>query len=516
MLVSTSASPAETNTGPTSNSLRLSQLLLLAALGLALILYLPTLGQWWVADDYNFAIPKPPQQIANFFVFLPWRVFYRPITWISSVADYHLWGWNPLPSRLENIVAMLIAVALVWQLVRKLTERDLTAGLAAILFAVAPSHPASVTFVQGRGDSLSTLFYLAAATCFFSYLRTPRKRWLYLSVGIFALLGIGAKEMAVTLPAPLLLADLLFFPQPELRARRFAAFILAKLRRHWLPLLVCGGYIALRLLYAALRLSSLGYGTKFNAAEIRDNLAGFLGQLVGVPSINPIKGTLALLFVSGFLLIASLLAWYGGRLGWLGLAWIVITIVPILNIPVIESDSRYLYLPSVGLVMLLAAALSRLLYLRAPADEAAASASRPRVLLTAGLTVLLIAYGSWGTIGYNQEYQISGDSGRRMLTAMKAAVPQPEVGSRIFIANLPYEYKRVIIYGAGVYWAVRMNYANNDTVKVYERGFSGDFDQALAETNPPPSYYFAWQGDVEQGQLQGYPTRAQYLAAIKP
>jgi len=55
--------------------------------GFTLLLYLPTLGQWWLADDYNFAISKPPPQIANFFVFLPWRVFYRPVTWLSFVLD---------------------------------------------------------------------------------------------------------------------------------------------------------------------------------------------------------------------------------------------------------------------------------------------------------------------------------------------------------------------------------------------------------------------------------------------
>jgi len=493
---------------------RSSLLLLSGALLLTLLLYLPTLGYWWVADDYNFAIPKPPEQIANFFLFQKWRIFYRPLTWISCVFDYQVWGWHPTAWRLENILLKLTCVTLVWQLVRKLSGREIVAGLAALLFAIGPSHPAAVTFVQGRADSLSTVFYLATATCFFSYLRQPHRWWLYLASGGFAILGIGAKEMGLTVPAVLLLGDLLLLPQPELRARRWFAFLLAKLRRHWLPLVVCGGYVGLRLFYAAMRWSALGYGSKYDFNEIRDNVAGFLGQLVGVPAINPLKAGLGVAFLASFALAAMLLAWYGGRLGWLGLAWIVITIVPVANIPVIESDSRYLYLPSVGLVMLLAAALARLSGQQPTTNERLVATAR--LAMVVALTAGLVGFGGWATVNYNQEYYLSGDSGQRMLAQMKAAVPTPAAGSRIFIAGLPYEYKRVIIYGAGVYWAIRMNYDNNTSLKVYERGFTTDFAQALAAPNPPPSYYFAWQGDVTSGRLVSYPTRADYQAVVQP
>jgi len=74
------------------------------------------------------------------------------------------------------------------------------------LFAVHPLHVESVAWVSERKDVLSTLFWLLAMAAYVAYVRRPDWR-RYLLVTAALALGLLAKPMVVTLPAALLLLD---------------------------------------------------------------------------------------------------------------------------------------------------------------------------------------------------------------------------------------------------------------------------------------------------------------------
>lgn len=145
-------------------------------------------------------------------------ISYRPVRMASYVLDYfsnkHIWnnfeslvgryegydvGLNPFGYHFSNLVYHLITVVLVFLVVNALTGTILVAFIAALLFSIHPVHTESVTYISGRRDILSTLFYLLGFYSFIRY-RTCLK-WKYIALFLLCyVLALGSKEMAVTLP----------------------------------------------------------------------------------------------------------------------------------------------------------------------------------------------------------------------------------------------------------------------------------------------------------------------------
>ena len=113
--------------------------------------------------------------------------------------------------------------------------------LASALFILHPLHSECVANIKGRDEILALLGGLAALYATLKYFDTRRSLWLWLS-GIFLLLGVLAKENALTFIAVIPLT-VLFFTNVS-RGRNFSAT---------LPLLLAG------LVFILFRYKALGY-----------------------------------------------------------------------------------------------------------------------------------------------------------------------------------------------------------------------------------------------------------------
>ncbi len=144
---------------------------------------------------------------------------YRPVRFISLAIDYAISGDSPIGFHISNMIYHVISGYLVFLILQfmftsvpwlRVESDDEAAGgiltaytvslLATIIFLVHPVQVDSVTYISGRRDILSTLFFLLA---FLSYLkfRYLNKKWHLALVVLFYLTAISAKEMAITLPA---------------------------------------------------------------------------------------------------------------------------------------------------------------------------------------------------------------------------------------------------------------------------------------------------------------------------
>src|SRR5438034_977960 len=143
---------------------------------------------------------------------------YIPLTWMTLGLDYLLWGMNPVGYHLTSLL-LHAANAVVFFFVgcRILTlalpapsERGhaLTAGFAALVFAIHPLRVESVAWVTERRDVLSGLFYLLTILVYLRDCeRGARGRgWCWVSVGLFAC-ALLSKSMVVNLPIVLLILD---------------------------------------------------------------------------------------------------------------------------------------------------------------------------------------------------------------------------------------------------------------------------------------------------------------------
>src|SRR5437870_6954361 len=146
---------------------------------------------------------------------------YIPLTWMTLGLDYLLWGMNPVGYHLTNLLLHAAnAVVFFFVVLRLLTlalpspaERGhalaVSAGFAALVFAIHPLRVESVAWVTEQRDVLSGLLFLLTL---FSYLRAAdgggagRGRWLVASVGFYAL-ALAAKAVVVTLPLLLVVLD---------------------------------------------------------------------------------------------------------------------------------------------------------------------------------------------------------------------------------------------------------------------------------------------------------------------
>jgi tetratricopeptide (TPR) repeat protein len=131
---------------------------------------------------------------------------WHPLTSISHMLDYQLWGSHAGGHHATNVVLHTIAVLLLFTVLQNMTGAIWKSAIVAALFAVHPLHVESVAWVSERKDVLSALFFFLMLGAYLHYARAP-SIWRYLLVtGLFAA-GLMSKPMLVTVPLILLLLD---------------------------------------------------------------------------------------------------------------------------------------------------------------------------------------------------------------------------------------------------------------------------------------------------------------------
>src|SRR3989441_7828192 len=200
----------------------------LAPLLIALVTFaafLPALQNQFVSWDDHENFRDNPHYRGLAWTQLRWmwtthRGHYIPLTWMTLGLDYLLWGLNPLGYHLTSLLLHAANAVVFFVVVRRLLTRALSspsergyalavsAGVAALVFAIHPLRVESVAWVTERRDVLSGLFYLSAILI---YLRAREREergrgWYWLSVAVF----VGAllsKSMVVNLPVVLVILD---------------------------------------------------------------------------------------------------------------------------------------------------------------------------------------------------------------------------------------------------------------------------------------------------------------------
>jgi tetratricopeptide (TPR) repeat protein len=127
---------------------------------------------------------------------------YYPLAHTAFWLQHVLWGDAVLGYHLVNILLHATSAFLLALILRRLAIPG--ALLAAIIFALHPVHVESVAWISELKNTLSTVFYLAAALVYlrFDEQRTPRSYALAYALFVCALL---TKTVTATLPVALLL-----------------------------------------------------------------------------------------------------------------------------------------------------------------------------------------------------------------------------------------------------------------------------------------------------------------------
>jgi tetratricopeptide (TPR) repeat protein len=316
---------------------------------------------------------------------------YRPLTLLSFAADWAFAGGSTAWMHGVNVALHAAAAVLVALLVWRLGGGAWATAAAGAVFAVHPVHVEAVASLVGRAELLATVPVLLACHLFLSERGRPGAR--IAGVTVLYLLALGAKEIAVSLPALLLVLDGLRSREARLPVRRLLARNLALL-----------GSLAVALAaYLALRRYVLGSSVGIPPAPYlrgiapADRLATaarlcpeYLRLLLWPRDLSADWGPDAIVPVSW----ASPLAWAGvatlvllgaaawaswRRTRWVAAAvlWLAAALLPVSHVlfPVgVMLGERSLYLASVSLAFLLPPLVSEAARRRAVVRRAAAGA----------------------------------------------------------------------------------------------------------------------------------------------
>ncbi len=169
-----------------------------------LIAYWPALAGGMLWDDSGHVTRPELQSLAG--LGRIWAEFgatqqYYPVLHSAFWIEHRLWGDATLGYHLLNVLLHATAACQFLVLLRRLAVPG--AALAAVLFALHPVCVESVAWISEQKNTLSLVFYLAAALAYlrFDAGRAPRD---YLLAGGLFVLGLLTKTVTATLPPALL------------------------------------------------------------------------------------------------------------------------------------------------------------------------------------------------------------------------------------------------------------------------------------------------------------------------
>jgi hypothetical protein len=370
--------------------------------GTVALLHLPSLWYGFHADDFIMARPWSPRELGGTLVgsFDPSGLLatnFRPLVSVSWAVDHRLWGAGTAGYHLTNLVLHAAAGVLLVFLLRRLQLPAPAALLGGLAWVAHPVTASTVAWVSARADSLMAIFYLSCLAAFCA----PRSRDV-LIVGT-AVLALGAKEMAATLPLAALLLDRVLLPRDEAAARR------PRLR---LLVLVTAAYVAY---WAALFMHRLLMrptgGTRwsaFDAHRASDWLyvvGGLYAPLFLPPRYEvwwstPLRGWPSA-YLAGAAALA-LAAWWvaqrgprlGGRAATVGLLWAPLTAIPLLGLSGLVDLYRVGYLVAVTVAFVVAGIVIRI------ESSRLAAAALAAVLAVLLAPLSLDAARAWGREGF--------------------------------------------------------------------------------------------------------------------
>jgi protein O-mannosyl-transferase len=304
---------------------------------------------------------------------------WHPLTWLSHMVDFQLFGQNAGGHLLINAFIHTLNTILLFVFLKQGTGARWKSAIVAALFALHPLHVESVAWTVERKDTLSTFFGLLSLLAYIRYVRAPSPV-RYTMVAVWLACGLMAKPMLVSWPFLFLLLD--YWP-----LRRFEWNLADGFKTLAKESL---GFIPEKLLFFAIVAASIvvtHWAQSYHEMTIRVFDAPFalrganalvsyaryvlltfwpihLAVYYPFPRSVPVWQIVLSVIVLGA--ITGIALRYAGRQSWLivGWLWFVGTLIPVIGVVQVgigeAMADRYHYIPSIGLFIMLVFAFAAL------------------------------------------------------------------------------------------------------------------------------------------------------------
>jgi tetratricopeptide (TPR) repeat protein len=187
---------------------------------ISLFLVVITLALYWPVrtydfvkyDDYKYAAANRYIQSGITSKSIRWAFTsgyasnWHPVTWLSHMLDYEIFGLNPGAYHLVNLCFHIVNTLLILIVFFRMTKALWPSAFIAAVFALHPLHVESVAWIAERKDVLSTFFWMLTMLAYVKYTEKTNALRYIITLLLFAM-GLMAKPMLVSLPLVLLLLD---------------------------------------------------------------------------------------------------------------------------------------------------------------------------------------------------------------------------------------------------------------------------------------------------------------------
>jgi tetratricopeptide (TPR) repeat protein len=297
--------------------------------------------------------------------------YWHPMTWISHMIDYEIYGDDPFGHHLTSLLIHLVNTLAVFYLLYYPTKQYWRSLFVAAVFALHPLHVESVAWAAERKDVLSAFFMMLTLLAYSASVIRKNRTFYVLAIAAY-LFGLMSKPMVVSLPLVLLLWDywpLNRYRDPDVR--------IAQLIRDKAPFAVLAFAASIATYYAQ---SGVGTVMGIDRAPLYLRVVNALSSYMtyiykmfwphNLAVIYPLPHSLPVLpgAVSVLLLLGISVFVYRYRkehpylvAGW---TWYLITLLPVIGIVQVGLQSmadRYTYTTQIGLSVMIAWGLPELL-----------------------------------------------------------------------------------------------------------------------------------------------------------
>lgn len=347
-------------------------------LAATIVIYSPMLSNYFVGDDFTWfrwaadcqkiSCSSPLEAVTSYFTDSQ-GFFFRPGTKIFFLLTYSTFWLNQVAYHAVSLTLHFIVSVLFFLLARKVLKDTLLSGIASLLFLLMSGYSEAVFWISSIGYLFNAVFALSSLLLFILW-EEKKKSYYFIGSIIAIVLGMLFHEVGIVIPLLLFLYKFVNdkpFTLKEIFSKihyvvllfliPFYLFMRFISGSHWfsgdysynllkLPFNVLGnalGYLSLGLLGPA----SLPFYQTIRIV-LRENIVFALIATVII--------TLTLVFL--YRALVKILDKSEKRIIIFGLLFFVITLLPFLGLGNITS--RYSYLPSLGLILILALVIKKI------------------------------------------------------------------------------------------------------------------------------------------------------------
>ena len=299
---------------------------------------------------------------------------WHPLTWLSHMADQSLFGSVIGAHMIENLFWHAANSMLVYRLLRALNLTRTVACVLALIFAAHPLNVESVAWLSQRKTQLSTFFLLVTTLVYLGGRIQQRTSLQVLLVTAFSL-SLMAKATGVALPLILLGYEAMRFRQSTAENPRGAGPALrpwlASTLRRLAPLVAVALAVALATFFAQ---RSQGAVASVESIPLLHRIPNAATAITTYLRTFVWPAELCLFYpmpkspdwaeaTTGLLLLAAGGLWIAvfarrAPLMILGGIWFLLALLPVVGLVQVGSQShadRYMYLPMIGLLIMIGA-----------------------------------------------------------------------------------------------------------------------------------------------------------------